>query len=117
MREVRVIQDASGVQLGSRVAVADSWWRRFRGLLARPPLEAGEGMLLLRCASVHTVGMRRAIDVAFLDREGRVVRSISRLEPWRLGLGGARAAHALELPPGRLAETGTVPGTRLSWSE
>jgi uncharacterized protein len=116
MKRVRVIQAESGVGLGTEVTVADSWWLRLRGLLARPRLASGEGMLLLGCPSVHTVGMRYAIDVAFLDAEGRVVRSIERLEPWRVGVGGAGAVHALELPAGRLVETGTAPGQRLVWS-
>ncbi len=60
--------------------------------------------------------MAYPIDVAFLDAEGRVVRSISRLDPWRFGLGGRDAVHTLELPAGRLARTGTVPGVRLIWS-
>jgi uncharacterized membrane protein (UPF0127 family) len=116
MKEVCVVQDGAGIRVGSRVSVADSWWGRFRGLLARPPMKEGEGLLLLGCGSVHTVGMGYSIDVAFLDAEGKVVRSIPRLGPWRVGLGGPEAVHTLELPPGRLVETGTVPGARLSWS-
>jgi uncharacterized membrane protein (UPF0127 family) len=116
MSDVRVVQTRSGIRVASRIAVADSWWLRFRGLLARPALKAGEGLLLMHCASVHTVGMAHAIDVAFLDAEGRVVRSIPALAPWRIGLGGYAAVHALELPAGRLAETGTVPGDRLTWN-
>ena len=106
----------SGICVGCHVMVADSWWRRLRGLLGRPPLREGDGMLLLDCASVHTVGMRQTIDVAFLDEQGVVVRGIPRLVPWRLALGGRGATHALELPAGRLGETGIVPGDRLHWS-
>ena len=116
MNQVHVVQRSSGIRVGSRVSVADSWWSRFRGLVARPPLRNGEGLLLLQCGSVHTMGMAYPIDVAFLDSEGRVVRSLARLGPWRVGLGGQRAVHALELPPGRLDETGIVPGDCLSWS-
>ncbi|MDX1493931.1 MAG: DUF192 domain-containing protein [Longimicrobiales bacterium] len=116
MDTVRVVQDGSGVGVAAKVAVADSWWRRLRGLLGRPRLGNDEGMLLLGCSSVHTVGMRYAIDVAFLDKEGRVVRSIAGLEPLKVGIGGEDAAHALELPAGRLAETGTTSGVLLSWS-
>jgi len=116
MKEVLVVQDGSGIRVGLKVAVADSWWRRLRGLLARPRMQNGEGLLLLECGSVHTVGMGHPIDVAFLDVEGRVVRSIAFLGPWRVGLGGTEAVHALELPAGRLDQTGTVPGVRLSWS-
>lgn len=116
MNEIRVVHDGSGIRVGSRVAVADSWWSRCRGLLARPPLRNGEGLLLFGCGSVHTVGMTYPIDVAFLDAEGRVVRSIEHLAPWRVGLGGAEAVHTLELPAGRLDGTSTVPGVRLTWS-
>lgn len=116
MNIVRVVQEESGMDVGVQVAVADSWWRRFRGLLARPPLRSNEGLLLLDCSSVHTAGMGYPIDVAFLDAGGRVVRSIAALAPWRVGLGGPTAVHALELPAGRLDATGTEPGTRLLWS-
>jgi uncharacterized protein len=116
MDEVRVVQADSGVLVASRAAVADSFGHRLRGLLARPPVREGGGMLLLECGSVHTIGMGYPIDVAFLDAEGRVVRSIAGLGPWRLGLGGPDAVHALELPTGRLGRTGTVPGVRLTWS-
>lgn len=116
MNRVCVVHDGAAVRVGSDVAVADSWWRRLRGLLARPRLKRGQGLLLLECASVHTVGMVYPIDVAFLDAEGRVVRSIARLRPWRVGIGGGEAVHTLELPSGRLEETGTVPGVRLTWS-
>lgn len=116
MRKVSVIQESSGVRVANRAMVADSWWGRFRGLLGRPTLAAGEGMLLLGCGSIHTVGMDQPIDIAFLDADGRVVRRFERLGPWRVGLGGPTARHALELPAGRLEETGTAPGDRLSWS-
>ena len=116
MNAVSVVRADSGALVASSVAVADSFVSRLRGLLARPPMSDGQGLLLLDCSSVHTMGMGYSIDVAFLDAEGRVVRSFADLEPWRVGLGGADAVHALELPAGRLRETGTVPGVRLNWS-
>lgn len=116
MRQVRVVREGENEPVGARVAVADSWWRRLRGLLARSCLEDGEGLLLLECGSVHTVGMTYPIDVVFLDARGRVVHSIPRLGPCRIGLGGPEAVHTLELPAGRLAATRTMPGDRLSWS-
>jgi uncharacterized protein len=116
MRHVRIMQVDSGVVVATSVGVAASFPQRLRGLLARPPLQRDQGLLLLECDSVHTAGMRYPIDVAFLDADGRVVRSISGLRPWRVGLGGPAATHALELPAGCLDETGTVPGVHLSWS-
>lgn len=116
MKTVSVVQDGGGTGLATRVGVADSWWLRLRGLLGRPPLQAEEGLLLLECDSVHTVGMGYPIDVAFLDAKGTVVRSFACLAPWRIGVGGPGAVHVLELPAGRLEATGTATGTRLKWS-
>lgn len=86
------------------------------GLLARPPLRAApaiEALLIIRCPSVHTLFMRYAIDVAYLDAGGEIVRCVDTLPPWRASLGGRRAAHALELPAGSLARLGIRPGHRL----
>ena len=42
------------------------------------------GVLVLRpCRQVHTLGMRFAIDVAFCDREGVVLRTVT-VPPWRV---------------------------------
>ena len=56
-----------------KVEVACSVKSRLRGLLGR---DAFEGVLLLvPCNDVHTFGMRRAIDVAFISSDGVVLRS------------------------------------------
>ena len=45
---------------------------------------ADEGALLLApCRDVHTIGMDRAIDLAFVDAEGRVVAACRGVEPGR----------------------------------
>ncbi len=62
---------------------ADSFIARLLGLLARPQLEADEALYLAPCASVHTLFMRYAIDVAFVDTNGRVLAVVSDLKPFR----------------------------------
>jgi hypothetical protein len=57
--------------------------------------------------------MRFPIDVAFLDREGKVVRMFVSVPPFRILLGGPRARMALELPPGALNRASTEPGDQL----
>ncbi len=53
--------------------------------------------------------MRFAIDVAYVARDGRVVKIRSPLVPWRLS--GALGAHAvIELPAGALQQTETRAG-------
>lgn len=67
-----------------RLLVARSWHARLRGLALRPGIRPGDALLIPRCRSVHTCGMRFAIDVVFLDAAGRVLRVAERVPPWRL---------------------------------
>ena len=59
---------------------------RARGLLFRRRLRLGLGLWLIPCCAIHTVGMRYDIDVVFLDRQGRVLKRVRKLKPWRLVL-------------------------------
>lgn len=97
--------------------MADRWWLRLRGLLGRPPLRAGEGLLLVPCRGVHTVGMREPLDIAVLDRVGTVIAVYPALPPGRGTPLHRRGVAVLELPAGTLAATGTVPGDPLEWAE
>ncbi len=76
--------------------VADSAWARFRGLLGRKGID---GALLLRTKSVHTLGMRFPIDVAFCDRQMLVV-AVCTMRPHRLGRPRMRAHCAIEAEAG-----------------
>ncbi|OGA24064.1 MAG: hypothetical protein A3I02_14760 [Betaproteobacteria bacterium RIFCSPLOWO2_02_FULL_67_26] len=104
-----------------RCVVARVWkpagaWARMRGLLGRPPLGAGEGMLLEPCGAVHTFGMRYALDLVFLDRGGRVAKLARGVGPWRVA--GSGSAHAtLELADGAAAACGLKVGDVIDWRE
>ena len=77
--------------LGAEVEVADDWWHRLRGLLGRPPLKQGEGLLTsARAGPVHMYGMKFGLDVVFLSRDGRVVGLYEALAPNRLTPGDTR---------------------------
>jgi len=87
---------------------------RRRGLLGRNGLDASAAMMLAPCAAVHTAFMRFALDVVFVDRMGRVLKIVRRLEPWRLSASfGAYAA--IELAAGGPRDI--VPGDRLYLSD
>ena len=102
---VRVTNAPRGLVLAEHAEVAGNPWRRLRGLLGRPALARGEGLIILPCLGVHTIGMRYPIDVLHVDRHGVVRAVIHELKPWRLGplVWGSRLA--LELPAGAAATT------------
>jgi uncharacterized membrane protein (UPF0127 family) len=113
MKILKVTNARTGSELASWVGLADWWWRRAVGLLGRTSLDDDEGLLLRPCSSVHTLGMRFAIDVAFLDSGGKVVTASPQLRPGAWARGGRHAHATLELPTGRLAATGTRVGDTL----
>ena len=56
------------------VAAFDSRSRR-QGLLGRGGLAPGDALILAPCSSVHTAFMRFPLDLVFLDRAGRVLKT------------------------------------------
>ncbi|RSS55282.1 DUF192 domain-containing protein [Streptomyces sp. WAC01280] len=87
--------------------VAASYRARRRGLLGRDGIAGA--MLITPTNSVHTFGMRFAIDVAYLDRELRVL-SVVTMRPGRLGMVRPRGRHVLEAEAGAMAGWGLRPG-------
>jgi uncharacterized protein len=83
--------------IGRRVAVADTPLSRLLGLALLAPGCAGEGLLIPDCGSVHTFGMRFALDLLFLDAGGRVVE-LRRGVPPRRVIRCSAAAAVLEIP-------------------
>lgn len=96
--------------LARAVLVAESFFTRLRGLLGRPALGEGQGLLLHPCRAVHTFGMRYPIDCVYLSAGWQVLDVAADLEPNRFGPVVAGAAMVLELPAGIAAATGTKPG-------
>jgi uncharacterized membrane protein (UPF0127 family) len=74
----------TGEVIIAKLEVADTFWRRFRGLQFRRQLAENEGLLLTPCRSIHTHWMRFAIDVAMLDKDGLVLNIFPEMAPWRI---------------------------------
>lgn len=102
--------DTRSTEVATECDLADTFWLRLRGLLGRPPLRTGEGLLITPCRAVHMMGMKYPLDVVFLDRDARVVGLETALAPGAKSAWYARARHALELPVGSIARTGTEIG-------
>jgi uncharacterized membrane protein (UPF0127 family) len=101
--------------IAERAQVAETSATRRRGLLGRDCLQPGEGLWIVPCESVHTIGMRFPIDVVFLSRDKRVLKIRPHMRSWRLAA-CLRAHSVLELPAGAAALTGMQPGDRLEVS-
>ena len=101
----------SATVLGRRVPVALGLRARLLGLSQLDREEAGAGLLIPRCSSVHTFGMRFALDLVLLDGCGRALAVHREVPPRRL-VSHRRAAAVLELPSGTLQAGEKLVGER-----
>src|SRR2546426_9869331 len=105
------MNERTGVAVAGAVELADTRASRRRGLLGRDCLEPSAALILAPCVAVHTAFMRFAIDVVFVDRDGRALKIVSELAPWRIAW--SPLAHAVvELAGGRLRSCEVAGGGR-----
>jgi len=82
---------------GRQLPVALGFRARLLGLAGLERCQAGPGLLIPRCSSVHTFGMRFDLDLLFLDLEGTVVAERRGIAPGRF-VRCPGAAAVVELP-------------------
>lgn len=98
--------------LAERVEVAVTRRDRRKGLLGRSGLDPATALVIAPCFSIHTMFMRFDIDVIFVDEDGRVVKVVRDMAPWRIALDPT--AHAVvELPAGCLRDRQVTVGDRM----
>lgn len=111
---MRITNATRGQILAANARVADTFWRRLRGLLGTRQLAAGAGLVIRPCNSVHTVGMMYPIDVVFVDHQGAILRVIANLAACSAAV--CRGSdYVIELPAGTLAATHTTSGDQLQF--
>lgn len=102
--------------LADRAALATTPAARNRGLLKHDSLERGDGLWISPTQAIHMFFMKFALDIVYLDRKLKVVKTVTNLRPWRISL--CLSAHSvLELPVGIIAESRTERGDQLEFEK
>jgi len=98
------------VRLTEGARVADSFTSRLVGLLRDKGLKHGDGLWIVPCNSIHSIGMQFVFDAIFLDKNLKVVHLVREMKPWRISKLIFAAHSVLELPPGLISQTATTVG-------
>lgn len=99
MHQVHI--EETGIVVAAKVGEAHGLWSRTRGLMFRRRLEAGAGIDIRPCSSIHMMFMRFPIDAVFYDRGYRVTRVARSVRPWLgIAFGGRGAWGVIELGAG-----------------
>lgn len=83
--------------------VASDRRQRKRGLLGRDGIEGA--FIIPKCRWIHTMGMRFPVDVAYLDRDGVVVKTLH-MRRRRIGIPVFRATSVVEAQAGAFSRWG-----------
>ena len=105
-------KEADGAVIATHLLTAFDSASRRTGLLKHECLPEGSALIIAPSNAIHTFFMRFAIDVAFVAKDGRVLKVCHAMRPWRMAA-ALRGFAVVELPDGVLARTQTRAGDRL----
>jgi uncharacterized membrane protein (UPF0127 family) len=114
---MEVRNNSRGTSLGEAIEVANTAALRVKGLLGRDALEDGHGLLFKGCSSLHTFFMTFPIDIIFLDKAGKVLKTAADVKPFKLVAAPFKAYYAIELPSGVIDRSVTKVGDLIALPE
>ena len=103
----KLVNRRNGRILAARVLTAFDSQSRRRGLLGIDGFQPGHALIIAPTNAIHTWFMRFPIDVAFVAKDGRIVKVRHQLQPWRMSA-AIRGYAVIELPAGALAAADTA---------
>ncbi|OQA86467.1 MAG: hypothetical protein BWY31_01315 [Lentisphaerae bacterium ADurb.Bin242] len=85
---------------------------RLFGMIGRKFIDF-DAMVFDHCNAIHTCFMTEPVDVIFVSKDVKVLKTVQNLSPWRPFVYCKNAFYVIELPPGIISCTGTGEGDRL----
>ena len=110
---MRLINQTKKTVLAESVFLADSPFKRIKGLLGKASFDKGQALIIKPCNSIHTFFMRFPIDALFVNKNNTVVKAISGLMPFCLSPICLKSRFVVELPSGTIKFTSTSLGDQL----
>lgn len=89
---------------------------RLGGLLVLVPLNINQALWITPCNSVHTFGMKYALDLVYIDKNDNVRDLVSGVKPWRMSF-CLQAKSVMELTSGSLHFLDIQRGDSCKWQD
>jgi len=110
---MKIYHRASGQCLAEEVTLANTFFKRLRGLMFRRRLAEAEALWLRPCNGVHTFWMLFSIDVIFLDQQLRIVKLVENMRPFRVTSPKFVASSVVEMPARTISRASLKVGDQL----
>lgn len=92
----------------------ESFSDRLRGMIGRD-FSAFDGMMFDRCNAIHTFFMSIPLDIIFLSKEKKVLKTVTNFSPWMPFLYCKNAYYVIELPVGKIMTSKTAENDLFEW--
>ncbi|MFT7413738.1 MAG: uncharacterized membrane protein (UPF0127 family) [Methylophagaceae bacterium] len=89
---------------------------RLGGLLVLDELKRDKALWITPCNSVHTFGMKYALDLVYIDKNNKVRSLVSHIKPWRMSF-CLQAKAVMELTAGSLQYLDIQRGDSCKWQD
>ena len=100
--------------LAREVTFALTFSQRLMGLLGAKKMPKNSALVIKPCCSVHTFFMNFTIDVIFLDKHNKILKTFSSIKPFRATPIYFNSILVIELPAGTIESTATFQGDNLA---
>src|SRR3990167_5499973 len=104
---MRILNATKNTVLAKEGRVADTFFKRLKGLLGKESLRINEALVITRCKAIHMFFMRFAIDGVFVGKDNRVAGLVYGIRPFRISPFFLKASFVIEFPVGTIAASQT----------
>lgn len=99
--------------LADNLSIADTFFKRFMGLMFKKELPYGKGLHIIPCNSIHMCFMNFPLDIIFLSKDMEILNVIEGISPWKVSKIVPKAHSVLELPVGTISKSSSAIGDKI----
>jgi uncharacterized protein len=114
--DLKLINKTSNKVISENVMVADTFFKRLKGLMFTKELPEQNALHIVPCNEIHTFNMRYSIDVLYLDASNNIVAAHENMKPGKIGKRVKSSVSVVELPTGRVKKLNIKIGQTVAFS-
>ncbi|TCO78689.1 DUF192 domain-containing protein [Marinisporobacter balticus] len=112
---MKLINLDTGKTLAKKVHIANTFYKRLKGLMFTKNLPSDCGLYIQPCHGIHTFFMNYNIDVLHLDSDNQIVAMEENLATGQIGNVHPHTVAVVELPAGKIRTTQTKVGHQIQF--
>ena len=105
----------SNTIISENVMVADTYFKRLKGLMFTKELPCQNALHIIPCNEIHSFFMKYSIDVLYLDSKNNILAFDEEMQPGKIGKAVKDAKSVVELPSGKIKKLNIKIGQQIEF--